>query len=262
MAKEISESQPVTPIFKCQKYINGKWQSVSLSVPAEMAFSIYLNSKELVTILCTPLKLNCLVLGYLFAEGIINDLKDITTMRVCEDDAMADVKLKKADFVFPPKRILTSGCGGGTSFDINIESPEIVSRLAIAPERLLSLMRQMLESDSLHKLSGGIHISALTDGTNILVVGEDIGRHNTIDKIMGECILLKITTEDKILLSSGRISSEMVRKAVKMRVPIICSLTSPTERSILMADKYGITLVGYARGNHLTVYTKAERLAH
>lgn len=241
------------------KYIDGSWQQLSLSVPREMPFTIFINNRELVTVLCTPSKLNCLVLGYLLSEGIITDMKDVAAMRVCEDDELADVRLK-TDFTLPEKRVLTSGCGGGVVFSYDVGAEKIVSPIEIAPEQLLQLMRNMLESAETYNLTGGIHTSAISDGINILAMGEDIGRHNTLDKIMGECLLRKISTKDKILLTSGRVSSEMLRKAAKMQVPVIVSLTSPTERAISLARDLEITLAGYARGNRFTVYSAPERL--
>jgi FdhD protein len=252
------EAPGIAQNIKSLKYTEGQWQEVSLAVPQELPFTIYIAGKELVTILCSPIKLNCLVLGYLFTEGLIKDIKEVAAMRVCEDDAMADVQLTQANFVLPQKKILTSGCGGGISF--NIDAPRIDSTLTIAPERILQMMRQLLENASSYNLSGGIHTSALCDSTGIVAIAEDIGRHNTLDKLIGECLLRKVSTKDKILLASGRVSSEMIRKAAMMQAPVIASLTSPTERAVVLATQIGITLIGYARGNHLMVYSHPERL--
>ena len=259
-ATTITLSAAVAPDIPCQKYVDGKWQQRSISVPKEMPFTIYINNQELVTILCTPFKLNCLVLGYLLAEGIIVDMKDIDSMRVCEDDALADVKINRSDFVFPQKRILTSGCGGGVSLNTTMGVSKIKTDISVAPEKILQLMRDMIGNAELYNLTGGIHTTALCDDKALMVVGEDIGRHNTLDKIMGECLLRKISTKDKILLTSGRISSEMLRKAAKIRVPIIASLTSPTELAVTLARNLDITLAGYVRGTHFIVYTRPDRL--
>ncbi len=256
--KDTSLPPGLTPGVKCLKFTEGKWQHAEVPVPREMAFTIYINSRELVTIQCTPTKLNCLVLGYLFSEGIISDVKDVASMRVCEDDALADVTLERADFTLPQRRVLTSGCGGGVSF--NLQTGKVESKTSILPEQALHLMRQLLENALAYKLSGGIHTSAVSDSDVILAMAEDIGRHNTLDKLMGECLLRKITTRDKILLTSGRVSSEMLRKAAKMQTPIIISLTSPTEQAILLALQSGITLIGYARGSRFTAYSHSERL--
>lgn len=242
------------------KYSDGKWQEVTLFVPKEMGLTIYINGQEFVTILCTPTNLNYLVLGYLRAEGIINSIEDISLMRVCEESAVADVRLNRTDFVLPQKRILTSGCGGGVSYNDSVDGLEINSQIRLTPEQLQSLMKQMLQSADLHRISGGIHTSALCDCNSVIAFGEDIGRHNTIDKIIGECMFRNIFLKDKILITTGRISSEMLRKAVKMGIPIVASLTSPTERSISLARELNATLIGYVRGNRITVYSKHERL--
>ena len=257
--EDVSSTPGIASDIAGFKYTDGQWKPLRLSVPQEMALTVYINSQELVTILCTPFKLNCLVLGYLFAEGIITDMKDVVSMRVCEDDALADIKLK-TDFLPPQKRTLTSGCGGGISFNTDIGASKIDSGFSLSPEQLLKLMRQMLENAGLYNLTGGIHTSAISDGSTILVTGEDIGRHNTLDKIIGECLLRKIPTRDRVLLTSGRVSSEMLRKAAKMQVPVIVSLTSPTEKAVLLARELEITLVGYARGNHFTAYSRPDRL--
>jgi FdhD protein len=255
---EIEESPGIEPDIQGLKFSDGLWQETQLFVPREFDITIYLNKRELVTILCSPLKLNCLVLGYLYSEGFIQSLKDVVSMRVCEDEAMADVALNRIDLIFPEKRVLTSGCGGGTTFNLNV--PKISSNITVKPETLLLLMRKMMDSAETYNLSGGIHTAVISEGDNILAIAEDIGRHNTLDKLTGECMLRKIPTKDKIVLTSGRISSEMLRKTAVMQVPVVVSLTSPTSRAVKLAAEAGITLVGYARGNHLTIYAHPQRL--
>lgn len=246
------------PDIVCRQFSDGKWRQSSVFVPREMALSVFVNTLELATVLCTPTKLNCLVLGFLFAEGIISGVNEVASMRICEDESLADIRLTRTDFTLPKKRILTSGCGGGVSFTAEIS--RVNSDMTATPAQLLSLMKQLLAGAGLYRLSGGVHTSALCDNNNILVMAEDIGRHNTLDKIQGECLLRKMTTKDRILLTSGRLSSEMLRKAAKMQTPIIASLTSPTERALTLARDMGITLIGRARGGRLSVYSCMERL--
>jgi FdhD protein len=138
--------------------------------------------------------------------------------------------------------------------------PGINSEMTTSPEHLIYLVQQMLNKADLYHISGGIHSSALCDSEGILVNAEDIGRHNTIDKICGECLFRKISTKDKILITTGRISSEMLRKAVKMEVPIVASLTTPTEEAIRYAKDADVTLVGRVGRNCCTVYNDCERL--
>jgi FdhD protein len=249
----------VAPGIETWKFVSGRWQPTVLNVPIEIPFTIYVNDIELVTIMCSPIKLNCLVTGYLYSEGFIKDINEIISMRVCEDDALADVKINTKEFKLPEKRYLTSGCGGGISFNIGV--PKVDSDTRISPEQILRYMRKLVESALAYNLSGGIHTAAICDANNILAITEDIGRHNTLDKVIGECLLRKIPTTGNILLASGRVSSEMLRKAAIMETPVIASLTSPTERAIILARDLGITLIGYARADHLTVYAHPERVA-
>jgi FdhD protein len=121
-------------------------------------------------------------------------------------------------------------------------------------------MKQLNKKAELYRFCGGVHTSALCNNNSLLVVAEDIGRHNTLDKIMGECLLSKSTTTDMVLLTTGRISSEMLAKAARMETPIVISRSSPTDRSISLALELGITLIGYVRGNRLSVYSHEERL--
>ncbi|MBT4511560.1 MAG: sulfurtransferase FdhD, partial [Chloroflexi bacterium] len=140
------------------------------------------------------------------------------------------------------------------------EGERVESNLVVSPEKVLSQMKQFQEQMDLYRISGGVHTSALSDPINLLVISEDIGRHNTMDKIQGECLVRKLETRDGLLLCTGRVSSEMLLKASRMQVPIIASLTSPTGRAVSLARDLGITLVGYARSNRLTVYSYPERL--
>ena len=243
--------------INCERFADGKWNSGTVYVPTEMELTLYVNGKELVSILCTPDKLNFLVLGFLYGEGIISGAGDIVMMRVCEDDSLADVRLRDTEYELPTVKTLTSGCGAGAVFKTHGE--KVDSDIVITPAEVHSLMKQLQEKMELYRISGGVHTSALADSRDVLIIAEDIGRHNTLDKIQGECLMRGITTRDKLILSTGRVSSEMLLKAAKMQVPLVVSRHSPTERAVSMADDLGITLAGHARGGRLLVYTHPER---
>ena len=234
------------------------WGRTSSHLPSEMALAIYVNRQELVTILCTPTKLKCLVLGFLYAEGIISGIGEVASMQVCEEESLADVTLSDTEYKLPTKRTLTSGCGGGVTF--KAQGQKVDSDLVAAPNEVLSLIKQLQEQMALYQLCGGVHASALSDTKNLLIAAEDIGRHNTLDKIQGECLLKGLLTRDRLLLSTGRISSEMLLKAAKMQVPVVVSRHSTTESAVSLARDLGITLVGHARGSRLSVYSHPERL--
>ena len=242
----------------CDRYSDEGWERSTTCVPGETELTISVNGKELVTVLCTATKLNCLVLGFLYAEGIISGTGDVTTMRVCDEESLAEVKLSKAEFELPALRRLTSGCGGGAAFVTSGQKVE--SDLKVTPGELLTLMQKFQKQMELYRICGGVHSSALADRDHLLVVAEDIGRHNTLDKIQGECLLRRLSTRDGVLLTTGRVSSEMLLKAATMQVPVVVSRSSPTDRAISLAVDLGIALVGYARGSRLTVYSHPERL--
>jgi FdhD protein len=254
----VSDMKGVAADIACDRFSDEGWVRTSVHVPTEMELAVYVNGQELITILCTPTKLNCLVIGFLYAEGIISGTGDVALMRVCEDDSLADVRLSNPEYKLPTQRTITSGCGGGATFTSQGQSVD--SGLVVKPTEVLSLMKQLQEQMELYRLSGGLHASALSDIKNLLVLAEDIGRHNTLDKIQGECLLRGLPTRDRLLLSTGRISSEMLLKAAKMQVPIVISRHSPTGSAVSLAHDLGIALVGHARGNRLSVYSHPERL--
>jgi FdhD protein len=245
----------------CERFSDDGWVRTSTYVPREMELTLYINRQELVRILCTAAKLNCLVIGYLYAEGIISGLGDVLSMRVCEDDSLADVMLSDPDYEMPTLRTLATGCGGGGVFRTT-EDKRIDSGLVVTPQDVLSLMGKLKDQMLLYQFSGGVHTSALSDTKELIVVAEDIGRHNTLNKIQGECLLRGLSTKDMLLLITGRISSEMLLKAAKMEVPIVVSRHSPTGRAISLARELGISLVGQARGSRLAVFSHPERLGY
>ncbi len=263
-------------------------QPVYKPVIAETPWVMYLNGRELLTFMCTPTKLHCLALGFLLSEGIIGGLGDVWQMRVftgedrvytyfpdaglneelhmrtCEEAVGSiDVRLRGSEPPREEKRILTSGCGGGLTFDdLSGDRAPLHSNLRVEAAQICALMTHLNAHANLYNQSRGVHTSGLYDvrSGEQLVMAEDVGRHNTLDKIRGECMLYGIETRDHVLLTSGRISTEMIGKARKMEVPLVVSRTSPTATSIRLAQTWNITLVGYVRAQRLRVYTGAERI--
>lgn len=233
----------------------GKAEEVKGVIVREQPLVIHVNGEKFVTLLCSPVKLDCLVVGYLWLEKVIASLDDIANLEVSEIDGRADVTLTQ-EVELPTERILTSGCGGGITFRIDPRLfPKIYSSLKVRPEQLFLRMKELYAQAVNYRASRGIHGAALTDGDRLLVVAEDVGRHNAVDKIKGEALLGGIPTTDRILLSTGRISSEMLLKAARMGVPLVASRTSPTEMAVSLAEQLGITVVGYLRPESLNLYS-------
>lgn len=244
----------------CYRLAEDRWEEQKLSLPEEMPLTIFINGDELVTILCSPSSLNFLVIGYLFSEGLIKEVADIDILRVCESSRIADVRLKNEVVINTQKRVLTSGCGGGMSLGIEVPKIRLNTGMKISSDRIFNLIRKMIKSGTAYRLTGGVHTTVLCDHDQILAMGEDIGRHNTIDKVIGKCILCDINPNNKILMTTGRIASEILKKAVMLEVPIVVSLSSPTNEAVDLARKLGVTLIGYVRGRNMTVYSNPQRL--
>ena len=236
------------------------WSPVRAEVIEEALVSIYLNGRELATIMCTPSDQIALALGFLKNERLIDGLQDVELTHVSHNGCCVDVWTKRA--VEGPRRvIITSGCGGGVTFtDPSVGIEPLRDDLRIQPDILFGLFNRLHVPGSLHARTRGVHAAGLTDGQELLALVEDVGRHNTIDKLLGLCLLRGIDTAGRILLATGRVSSEMLRKGAQMGCPIIASRNSPTSMSVDMAEAWNITLVGYVRQGSMRVYTHPERL--
>lgn len=230
------------------------------AVPREEVVTLYVNGQPLVSIMCLPIQLEELAIGFLYSERLIDSIDDVAVAEVCGSQRCIDVWLEH-DIDPPQFRAITSGCSGGTTFDDVVhEQHRVESSLHVTPADVLRLMGELSEQAVLYQKTGGLHSSALAEDGSLICVAEDIGRHNTLDKIAGLCLRKRHPCGNCLLLTSGRISSEMANKAARMGAPIIVSRTSPTSLAIELADAWNITLIGYAYGNSLRVYTGEWRL--
>ncbi|MBN1178594.1 MAG: formate dehydrogenase accessory sulfurtransferase FdhD [Anaerolineae bacterium] len=250
------------PIFETEfvQYQDGASECVGGAAPVEEQIVLQVNALELVGLMCTPVMIVELALGFLLNEGLIEGMDDVFDARVCGSGRCVDVWLHK-DIALPTLRTITSGCSGGTTFETLVDARHpVASALQVTPDQICALMRQLHTAAVLYRQTQGIHTSALAQGMELICVAEDVGRHNTLDKLTGRCLLQGIPTRDRILLTSGRISSEMLNKAARMHVPVVVSRTSPTSLSVELARAWGITLIGYARGHGFRVYSGAQRV--
>jgi FdhD protein len=143
--------------------------------------------------------------------------------------------------------------------DLTAGQAPLNTRATVTPQQVFERMRDLYQAGSLYRVTQGIHTSALSDGQRLVLVAEDVGRHNTVDRLWGKAMKQGMPTKGLILLATGRISSEMLAKAAKMQVPIVASRTSATSLSIALARAWNITVIGYVRRNSLRVYTAPQR---
>ena len=232
----------------------GRASEVAAEVVREQPLTIYVNGEKFLTLLCSPMMLDALVIGYLWMEKVIAAREDVVSLDISAVDGRADVTLA-APVTLPTERILTSGCGGGITFRIDHRLfPRLQSSVVVRPQQLAHGMKLLFQSAEHYQRSRGIHGAGLYDGEQLLIVAEDVGRHNAVDKIKGRALLEGIETRDRILLSTGRISSEMLLKAARMGVPVVASRTSPTEMAVALAEQLNVTVCGYVRPDTLNLY--------
>ena len=244
------------------RYENGRFEQFDRPVVREQPLTIVANGVELATFLCTPVQLDYLTIGFLAFEGIIHGVEDIRALDVDPENSVVEVELI-TKLVMPKKRVFTSGCGMGLTFTLRLSHyPPLASNLTLTPEQIFPLMQQLFDGATMYKASRGIHAAALSDEKQVILLAEDIGRHNALDKILGEALVKGMPTAGRILLTSGRISSEMLRKGANMGTPFLISRTSPTTLAIEAAKRLGITVIGYVRRNSFNLYTHAERLLY
>lgn len=239
----------------------GKSRNVNGWVVEEAQVCLSVNGDELATFMASPRDLKRMAVGFLANEGIIQGLADIRQLHLSKNDTCVDVWLHDTSFEKPRKFIITAGCGGGLTFDdLSQQHDPLVSDLTATPGQLAALMREMHLGAELYQQARGIHTAVLATTDQILLQVEDIGRHNCLDKLRGAAMLDEIETQDRILLSSGRISSEMINKARRLGTPIVCSRTSPTSLSVALAEAWHITIVAYLRQDRMRIYTHPERI--
>jgi FdhD protein len=246
--------------------VGSGWQMKPARVIEESPVQLTVNGVPWLTIMCTPTNLEAMAVGYLYNENVIQSVAEVASVRACEQKTNVDVWLYHP-VEKPVRWTRTSGCTGGmTSIPEDecppdSEIPAVIQRGPIVhPQSLLQAMEQLFQVQELYRETRGVHCSAVSDGQTILLHTEDIGRHNTLDKLAGMLILQSLQLEPFIVLTTGRISSEMLQKSVHMGAGMVVSRTSPTTRSIQLARQMGITLVGYARRVQFVVYAHPERL--
>jgi len=245
-------------------YHNGGVHFEEAAIVREFPLVLTVNGRELATLITTPYSLLFLVAGFLRLQGFVREVGDFEMLGVCDEFGIANVQIR-GELPERLKPTLTSGCGAGITFTLAGHGADgrqmpTVPRRVFAIATVLALMEELACKAENYRSHGGIHSAAVGDEGGVILSAEDIGRHNTLDRIAGEALLKGIDLTGLALVTSGRVSTEMVAKAVQLGISLIASRTSPTDMAVKMCEETGITLIGYCRSNKFNVYSHQEHL--
>lgn len=250
------------------------------AIAREEPLVIVVNGQQVAALMRLPGDERELAAGFLISEGIVSDFSAIHTITHCADDpailakdALPDnLSRNRVDVRAEPQsfhagteldilRLVRSGCGAVQINSFELHHPPLGSQAFIKAEILVQAAKDIRSRQAIHSQAGGTHVAGVYKNTGeCIVIREDIGRHNAVDKVCGYCLLNAVTLSDKLLLCSGRLSYEMVNKALNLGIEIIASLSAPTELALQLAEAGNITVIGYLRGSRMTAYTYPERI--
>ena len=259
-------ARPAT--FEVEAY-NERGEMVPTSIAGEHPLTLYVDKREIVTLMTLGHAPEALIIGYLRNQRLVSSIGEIKAVQVdweTNSVAVTTVHRKKINL---GKRTVTSGCGQGTVFgDLmeEIESIKLRNDVSLSDENLFLLIDKVRKHETIYKQAGAVHGCALArtagpDSAEIMMFVEDVGRHNAVDAIAGCMWLDAIDGSDKIFYTTGRLTSEMVIKCAQMRIPFLVSRSGLTQMGHEIARKVGITMLGRASGRHYLCFTGKERLA-
>ena len=262
---EITKSvRPKTQIIDVRDEYN---EIKSFPITGELPLTIYVNKKEIVTLMTLGHYPESLVIGYLRNQGFISSLNDLESVHVDWDTNSAAVKTISALDDFQNQlthKVVTSGCGQGTTFggvwddlkNKNLKAKKIKQSI------IYKVLKLLHEKNEIYRQSGAVHGCAICDENNIIDFIEDVGRHNAVDAIAGNMWLNNVESDNKIFYTTGRLTSEMVIKVSQMNIPYLISRSGITEMGLNVARETGVTLIGRAKGRHFLVYHGSSNIKY
>ena len=254
---------PTQAVLATDEYQNTR----ELNIAEERPLTVYIDSYEIVTLMTLGTQPELLALGYIKNQGLVNNLTEIRSIQVdWEINAVAITSFSEREDWADKlgSRIVTTGCGQGTVFGDIMEQLDAIDiqALNIKQSHIYTLLKNINTYNDVYKNAGAVHGCALCQGTKPLIFIEDVGRHNAVDKISGYMFLNNINPENKIFYTTGRLTSEMIIKTVKMKIPILISRSGFTSWGVEIAKKTNLTLIGRAKGKRYTILSGHERLKH
>jgi len=260
MHEDVLTNQPII------RYENGKLVEKKDHYVTEFPLTIMVNGEEFATVICSPNHLEELTLGFLASEGAILKREDLKSIQIDDSKGFAHVELTKSlgeRFEYSTKRMIASCCGKSREFYFQNDAAiakTSMSKIILNPTQVLNMMTRLQSASAVFKQTGGLHNAAISDGDTFFEHRQDIGRHNALDKLYGYCIERHIPVRNKVLIFSGRISSEILIKAAKIGVGVILSKSAPTTLAITLAQDLNITAIGFIRDGNFNIYSHPERI--
>lgn len=246
------------------KIINGTREELTDRIIVEDVLNINVNRKYYASLMCTPDEMLQLAIGFLFSEGVITSMKSVRGMEEKDENTLCITLREGLELpVSEKKRTLTSGCAGGSiDMDLLVEKniKPIESSCKFSISQILTLMKEFNTSSELFKQTGGVHSCAICSHEETVFFSEDIGRHNALDKVVGKSIIRNLDLSDKLLMTTGRISSDIILKAARVGIPVIVSHSAPTDMAVSIAKKLNMTMIGFVRGGRMNLYCGEERI--
>lgn len=227
-------------------------------IAVEKKLKVSVNGREVISLYCTPSMIKELVTGFFLTEEILTDKIFLKNMKIVYGEEIK-VDIPVAGDILT-EGLVTSRCLGGVTFNKKKNLKKVKDDFSIRVEVLKTVFKEFQQKSELFRLTGCFHSAALSDGKRILAFTEDIGRHNAVDKLIGYSVIKDIPFTGKLMLVSCRLSSEIASKCSRWGIPIVASGAAPTDLAIEIAEKSGITLIGFVREDRLNVYTNPQRI--
>jgi FdhD protein len=253
-------AEDLTVEVSALRYSNGALESRVISLAREVPYTLFVNDREILSIATLPTSLRELFIGFLVSEGVLMSRNEILDCIVDHGN-----KLVRVELTVPGERIdklegrgmLTSGCAGGMVFSLETTTHIREKREKSIKVQCASILGRMNELDTflgVYSRTRGVHAASLADTSNTLVILEDLGRHNAVDKIVGHCFLNGVETRDKLLLTTGRITSEVLTKTARGGFSLVISRSSASAMAVSMAKQAGIDVITYVRAGRFNYF--------
>jgi FdhD protein len=227
----------------------------------EINVTMFINNKRFITFMCTPDNLKELALGHLYTRNLIEDIDDIDSIRVC--NTLKNIYIL-SEFIsidedLSLNTVLSSACGSSPRF--NLKANQILeSKISFDLQKLKDATIKMFRSAIKHKETGGMHSCAVYNNKRDVITMEDVGRHNAVDKIIGICLSQNYDFENSAIISTGRISTDIVLKCAGSKIPVVVTRSIPTTSALELAKQNGITVIGRIMASEPIIYLNEDRI--